>query len=141
MDLLVPSTGRIFRRVDDCIALMLMEAFPESFKRVDPRQPAGVPEQPKVPVFFIAPSAHTGNPGLHCRKPNGETTSVYSASSKAAAETALGAGEIPQNIWDAFVAKTSTGIDPEWAREKISQQKAADAARQQKEKEQSHRWM
>lgn len=35
----------------------------------------------------------------------------------------------------------ATTADPEWVREKLLQQKAADATRQQKEKEQMHRWM
>ncbi|MGA9306076.1 MAG: hypothetical protein WBW31_11805 [Candidatus Sulfotelmatobacter sp.] len=34
MDMTVTSTGRTFRRVDDCTALLLLEAFPESFKRI-----------------------------------------------------------------------------------------------------------
>lgn len=119
MDIYCTNTpDRIFRRIDDGTALLLLTAFPESFKRLDPRNPpVGVPEQPKVPYFYCAPSAHTGNVGLHVRKTTGETQSVYKVRTKEAAEAALGAGEMPQSIWDAFAAKTGCTKDPDFVRE------------------------
>jgi hypothetical protein len=104
-DILVTATGRIFRRVDECTALLLMEAFPESFKRADPRQQPAAPVQ-TVPIFYVAPSPTTGNIGLHAKLPTGEIRSAYAASTKASAESSLGAGEIPQHIWDAYAAKS-----------------------------------
>lgn len=123
MDILVTCTGRIFRRVDDCTALLLMEALPESFKRVDPRQQAAPPAL-TVPRFYVAPSAATGNIGIHVQLPSGEVRSCYKASSKAGAEAALQAGEISQNIWDVFATKTFAEKNTEWLGEQAARQVA-----------------
>ena len=51
-DIQVNSTGRIFRRIDDGVALLLMEAFPEAFAH------AGKPQQqtapgPQTSTYFV----------------------------------------------------------------------------------------
>ena len=50
-DIRVTSTGKIFYRVDDCTAALLLEALPASFERVKPPAP---PVQ-TAPQLFIAP--------------------------------------------------------------------------------------
>lgn len=42
MDFQVTSTGRIFYQVDPTLAAVLMEAFPESFKRIEKPAPAAL---------------------------------------------------------------------------------------------------
>jgi hypothetical protein len=103
MDITVTSTGRTFRRVDDCTALLLLEAFPESFKRIDPRQQQAAPA-PTVPRFYVAASPHSGAVGIHVQLPTGETRSIFTAfvTSKQA-EAALGAGPLPDAVWEQFV--------------------------------------
>jgi hypothetical protein len=104
MDIRVTSSGRIFYRVDDCTAALLIEALPSVFERAKPPAP---PAPQTTPRFYVAPSQHTGNIGLWVQLPTGEVRSTYNAANKAAAESALGvkADAIPQPVWDAFDAK------------------------------------
>jgi hypothetical protein len=103
MDITVVSTGRTFRRLDDCTGLLLIEAFPESFKRIDPRREQAAPAPP-VPRFYVASSPHSGAMGIHVQLPTAETRSVFTAvvTSKQA-EAALGAGPLPDAVWEQFV--------------------------------------
>jgi hypothetical protein len=125
MDITVVSTGRTFRRIDDGVGFLLMEAFPESFKRVDPRQQQPAPA-PVVPGFFISKSPYTGAWLLNCRRVSGEVVGVSGevvgyndgAKRKQATNT-LGAGEIPDALWEQFVAaselerqKVASGSSP-----------------------------
>lgn len=45
MDITVTSTGKTFYQIDNALAALLLEAFPASFERVNPR-PMPKPEQP-----------------------------------------------------------------------------------------------
>jgi hypothetical protein len=113
MDILVTCTGRIFRRVDDCTALLLMEALPESFKRVDPKQHTASAPVQTTPHFYVAPSSHTGVIGLYVQLPTGEIRSIFGEMTREKAAAALGAGEIPQHIFEAYIARRkSNSPDP-----------------------------
>lgn len=85
------------------------------------KAPAPAPA-PTTPRFWVAPSAHTGNLGIHVQKPSGETLSVYVAASKAAAEAALGASEMPQSVWDTYAAKTNADKDKDWLADQAAKQ-------------------
>jgi hypothetical protein len=102
-DLLVTSTGRIFYRVDDCMAALLIEAFGGAFERVKPPAP---PAPVTTPRFYVGPSPTTSNIGLHVQLPTGEIRSAYKSTTKKGAESALSAGEIPEHIWESFVQRS-----------------------------------
>lgn len=53
MDLEITSTGKVFRRVDPCLAGILCEAFPASFKRHE------VQPKPAVAGFGVKRRLHT----------------------------------------------------------------------------------
>jgi hypothetical protein len=105
MDILITSTGRIFRRMDDCTALALIEALPSVFERVKPAAP---PAPVTTPRFYVAGSPHTGALGIFVQLPTGEVRSVFTEGiTKKRAEDALGAGEMPDNVWEHFDSKRS----------------------------------
>ena len=107
-DIRCTSTGRVFYRVDDCVAALLQEAFPASFEKA--RTPAvAAPPAPTEPRFYVSASAYSGNVGIFVQLPSGEVRSTYAARSLKAAEKALDAGPLPENVWEQFVAKTNYG--------------------------------
>lgn len=116
MDIIVTSTQRVFRRVDDCTALLLMEAFPESFKKYAAPAP---PPPSTVPVFYVGVSEYTGNIGLFVKLPTGEMRSAFQVLDKKQVETALGVGIVPQSVWDVYEAKLKA--EQELARSVASQ--------------------
>jgi hypothetical protein len=123
-NLRVTSTGKIFWDVPPLFAGILCEALPTVFEIVRHVPAATSGAAPTGPRFWCGPSAHTGNLGIHVQKPSGETVSVYVAASKAAAEAALGAGEMPQSVWDTYAAKTNADKDPEWLGDQAARQVA-----------------
>jgi hypothetical protein len=103
-DIRVTSTGRVFYKVDECTAALLLEALPGSFERYKPVAP---PAQ-TVPVFYVAPSEYTARIGLFVKLPSAEVRSAFDCADKRAAEKTLGAGEIPEQVWQTYVARTGT---------------------------------
>jgi hypothetical protein len=97
-DIRVTSTGKIFYRVDDCTAALLLEALPASFERVKPPAP---PVQ-TAPQLFIAPGI-AGGWGIHCKYPTGETRSVFESFPKEQVERYFGL-PIPDGLWQQLLA-------------------------------------
>ncbi len=56
-DVKVNSTGRVFWRIDDGVAQLLQEAFPESFSRVEKPAPAPIQTAPKYFVGLTHPTS------------------------------------------------------------------------------------
>ena len=80
------------------------------------------PAPSTVPVFFVGPSAATGNIGIHVKLPSGEQRSTYNVRSKKAAEAVLGAGELPQSVWDSYAAHTNAGKDQDYLADQAARQ-------------------
>ena len=67
MDITVTSTGRTFRRVDDCIGLLLLEAFPESFKRIAVGAPVSVQNtNPPAKTQWLISHPPSGDNSVWC---------------------------------------------------------------------------
>jgi hypothetical protein len=110
MDILITSTGNIWRRIDDGVALMLIDALPSIFERVKAPAPAPPPAS-TTPVFYVGISEYTGNIGLFVKLPTGETRSAFKMLDKKQVEQGLGAGVIPQAVWDSYEAKVKAEQD------------------------------
>ena len=101
-DIRVTHSDRVFYRVDDCVAALLVEALPSIFERVKPPAP---PAPVTAPRFYSAPSPHTGAAGLYVQLPGGENRSVFGDIARKRAQDALSAGPIPDNVWEQFEGK------------------------------------
>ncbi len=64
-----------------------------------------------TPVFYVGISEYTGNIGLFVKLPTGETRSAFGLLDKKQAETGLGAGEVPEHIWNLYEAKVKAEQD------------------------------
>ena len=107
MDILITSTGRIWRRIDDGVGHMLIDALPSIFERVKPQQtPAPAPSGPR---FFTEESTYTGAPMLSVILPSGEKRSYSGKGDRTTAEKLLGVGPIPDGAWAAFEKKCESG--------------------------------
>jgi hypothetical protein len=124
-DIRVTSTGKVFYKVDDCTAALLLEALPASFERYKPAAP---PVQ-TVPIFYSAPSEYTARIGIFVKLPSGEVRSAFDVADKRAAEKMLSAGEIPEQEWQKYVARSgvSGGLS--------EADRNADAARRHREEQ------
>lgn len=71
-DLTVVSTGRHFYRIDDGVAHLLLEMFPEAIKRTECPAPQPVQRKPK---FFVRLSPLSDRPQIVLSTLNGE--SIY----------------------------------------------------------------
>ena len=79
-DLCVNSTGRIFRRIDDGTALLLMEAFPEAFSHAGKAQTFNVTPDPMSALLprFCVGVTNSGTGALAIIRKQGNTTEYYS---------------------------------------------------------------
>lgn len=105
-DIRVTSTGRVFYKVDDCTAALLLEALPGSFERYK----IAAPPVQTTPVFYVAPSEYTARIGIFLKLPSGEVRSAFDCTDKRATESTLGAGEIPEQVWQSYVARTGISV-------------------------------
>jgi hypothetical protein len=112
MDIRITSTGNIWRRIDDGVGHMLIDALPSIFERVKPQpQPSPAPSGPK---FFNEESTYTGAPMISVVLPSGEKRSYSGKGERATAEMLLGVGPIPEKVWADFErkCKPSAGVTP-----------------------------
>jgi hypothetical protein len=78
-------------------------------------KPANVPV-PTGPRFWVAPSTHSGVVGIHVELPGGETRVCFNCTTKHGVEASLGAGEMPQAVWDSYESqsKARAGNSPQY---------------------------
>lgn len=100
-DLRVTSTGKVFYRVDDCTASVLIEALPSVFERAKAPAPTPLPTQP---VFRLA-AGEQGRLGISCLYPTGESRLLLHDRG-AALPTREAAGNFFGNrVWDGTEGK------------------------------------
>jgi hypothetical protein len=58
-----------------------------------------------APHFYVAASATTAEIGLYVQLPSGEQRSIFNNAARPQAEAALGAGPIPDAVWNHFETK------------------------------------
>src|SRR5262245_57074997 len=93
MDITVTSTGKTFYQIDNAVAALLMEAFPASFERANPR-PQPKPEAP-TPQWGVGTHQVSGQ--LFVKLTVGEQTTFYFGPPKGLATYRFG-WPVPESI-------------------------------------------
>src|SRR5579863_2797432 len=101
MDIKVTSTGNIWRRIDDGVGLMLIDALPSVFERA--KAPAPAPP-PTHPVFCLSAGAQ-GRAGISCTYPSGESRLLIHADGFALPTREAAADYLGNTVWDGTEGK------------------------------------
>ncbi|MFI5117184.1 MAG: hypothetical protein ACHP8B_10870 [Terriglobales bacterium] len=134
MDITIIRTGKTLFRVDECVCIALLEAFPEQFKRYEKPAP-----KPRGTEYSVISAPMTGKFSIACRKYSPDGRVVEETFYSGNPDKALAAfRDVPVSVVDAYrkaVAGATTvgGAEARREREAAERQRLDDQMRKNRE--------